>query len=453
GFFEGILGASVNGFSLTSCSVTGNSTGTHAANNRNGILLSDTSGTVSFVSDTVTGNQNFNAQLTATAGASRTISTLTVMGGSYSNSVQNGGFLVDLRNNPGITQKIGAAFISGATFSDNFSKGVQFQSNNDSIIGDSVTAPLGSWVPAPPNGSLTVTGCTLNRNNVAASFESGGGAGSPTVYYRFVNNSVIGIPITIPGSGPSHAVHLASSAENDGGTFKGLCSGNTIGNATTVGSGKGDGIRCFFQGKQTTTMTILNNTVRGCPLGRGIDVSELGRVGTNTGQTVLNVKITGNDVNPQDTTGFPLYAIYVGADAQGTGTSGSNVAAEIHGNTVPTPANGACDTQCGPTIGMICYETVSGATGTHTGTLFNFSGSGASVSSEIANTNTGTAGKTCSFVNGGSLTLTAIAPPTITSVHHIFAAQSLSKPGATAQSEEGTVDARSQRDLLSAARG
>src|SRR5262249_60167086 len=100
-----------------------------------------------------------------------------------------------------------------------------------------------------------------------------------------------------------------------------------------------------------------------------------------------------------DTTGFPLYAIYVGADAQGTGTSGSNVHAEIHGNTVPSSPH-ACDTQCNADTGMIVYETVSGATGTTIGTLYNFDGVGASVSSEIANNNTGTSRKTCTFVNG-----------------------------------------------------
>jgi hypothetical protein len=46
-----------------------------------------------------------------------------------------------------------------------------------------------------------------------------------------------------------------------------------------------------------------------------------------------------------------------------------------------------------------------------TGTLFNFSGSGANVSSEICNTNTGTAGKTCSPNTG--MSLTSIAPPVV----------------------------------------
>src|SRR5262249_23768978 len=133
----------------------------------------------------------------------------------------------------------------------------------------------------------------------------------------------------------SHAVNFADGASSGGGAFKALISGNTIGSSAVVGSGSaiGDGIRGFMQGQQTGSVDIENNTIRQIPNGRGIDVSELGRDNANSGQTVLNVKIVGNDVNPQDTTGFPLYAIYVGADAQGTGTSGSLVHAEIHGNT------------------------------------------------------------------------------------------------------------------------
>src|SRR5262245_9053754 len=331
---QGIVGTSVNGFSLTGCSVTGNSgTGTAA------VFLTDTTGAVAFVNDTVTGTSGangFNVQLHASNASTAAITTLTVTGGSYSNSSQNGGFLVDLRNNA----SIGAAWFNGVTFSGNFSKGVQLQTNDNSTIGDSSTAPLPSWSPAPPNGSVTVIGCTFSNNNVAASFEAGGGTGGTgSNYYRFVNNT------TITGS-HSHAVNFASGASNGGGTYKAFVSGNVIGNAGVAGSGSaiGNGMRFFMQGQQATTLTIQNNTIRQIPLGRGIEIAELGRDNANSGQTRLDVKVTGNDVNPQDSTGFPLYAIYVAADAQGTGTSGSDVRAEIHGNTVPTSA--ACDTQC-----------------------------------------------------------------------------------------------------------
>ena len=411
-----INGTGVNGFSLTSCSITGNAGGVNDGQTA-AVILTDTTNAVSFVSDTVTGTTGanaFNAELHASAASTAAITTLTVTGGSYSNSAGNGGFLIDAKS----TSKVGAAFFSGVTFNNNFSKGLQMTQNDNSILGDSVTAPLGAWGGGIPNGSITITGCTFVGNNVAAELDGGTGAAgaSGSTYYRFINNGtaanpIVGIPITTPGTGSSHCLVFANGSDSGGGTYKAFISGNFLGSATQVASGKGNGMRIFMQGQQTSTVTVVNNSVLNCPIGRGIEVSELGRPTSNSGQTVLNIKLTGNTVNPMDSTGFPLYAIYVAADAQGTGTSGSNVAAEIHGNTVP--ATSGCDTQCSASTGMIDYETVSGATGTHTGTLFNFSGSGPSVSGEIANQNTGTAGKTCSFVNGGTLTLTATPVPTV----------------------------------------
>src|SRR5262249_3721117 len=156
-------------------------------------------------------------------------------------------------------------------------------------------------------------------------------------------------------SGSSVAVNFANASDSGGGKYKAFISGNFIGSASTVASGKGDGLRVVMQGQQAATVTIQNNTIKNPPNGRGIDSSELGRPTVNSGQTPLDIKIVGNDVNPMDTTGFPLYAIYVGADAQGSGTSGSNVHAEIHGNTVPSTV--AFDTQAGGSTGMIFFET------------------------------------------------------------------------------------------------
>src|SRR5262249_42928435 len=154
----------------------------------------------------------------------------------------NGGFLVDLRN----TATLGAAWFNGVTFSGNFSKGLQLQTNNNSVMGDSTQAPLPAWSPAPPNGSVTVIANTLTHNNVAASFESGGGTGGTgSVYYRFVNNT------TITGS-QSHAVNFANGSDSGGGTYKAFVSGNVIGNAGVAASGSvtGNGMRFFMQGQQ-----------------------------------------------------------------------------------------------------------------------------------------------------------------------------------------------------------
>jgi hypothetical protein len=396
---EGILGTSVNGFSLTSCSVTGN--GAPAGTNKDGIKLIDTTNAVTFTNDTVTGNFNSNVQLTTGGASAAAMTTLTVTNGTYSNSTQNAGFLVDLHG----TASLATALVSGATFSGNFSKGIQFQHNDNAIMGNGVGAPA--------TGTITVNNCTFTNNDVAASFESGGN-GNGSAYYRFTNNA------TITGS-HSVAVNFANGSTVGTGTFKAFCDNNHIGTAGVPNSGSaiGEGIRVFMQGSQTATATITNNVIRALYNGaggfdaRGIDVEELGNSNANQGQTALDVKIIGNDVDQQYTgSSFNIqYAIYVAADGQGTGTSGSNVKAEIHGNTVP--AQSACDdSPCtGSGMSMIWYETVN-ATGTRAAALYNAFGD-ATVNAAIINRNTGTAGSTQATQNSPAVTLTATPPNTV----------------------------------------
>jgi len=391
--FEGILGSGVDGFTLASSLVRNNST---AGNNRCGIKLTDTLNAVSFSDDAVTGNFNSNVQITTSPSSTAAMTTLTVANGTYSSSTQNAGFLVDLHGSAALN----TASVTGATFSSNFSKGIQFQQNDNAIMGNSVGAPA--------TGTITVSGCTFSGNDGHASFESGGN-GTGNSYVRFVSN--VNMTNALTGSAINFGV-----ANSGTGTFKAFCDGNVIGTLGTPGSGSasGEGISAKFQGRHTAILTVTNNQVRDVANGagafgaRGIDVEDLGDPGANLGQTQLDVKITGNTV-AEVLASFPQYAIYVAADAQGTGTSGSLVHAEIHGNTVP--AVSGCDTQCSASTGMIDFETVN-STGTRAGTLFQ-TGAGGSVSNEIATTNTGTAGKTCSFLNGGTLTLTASPPNTV----------------------------------------
>jgi VCBS repeat-containing protein len=399
GSMEGILGSSVDGFTLISSSVTGNST---AGNNRDGIKLTDTVNAVTFTSDTVTGNFNSNVQLTTSPSSTAVMTTLTVTGGTFSNSTQNVGFLVDLHGSAALN----TASVSGATFSGNFSKGIQFQHNDN--------CTMGNGVGAPATGTITVNNNTITNNDVGASFESGGTNGNGSAYYRFTNNA------TITGN-HSLAVNFANGSTVGTGTFKVFCDNNHIGTAGVPNSGSaiGEGIRGFFQGNQTVTATITNNVIRALYNGpggfdaRGIDIEELGYSGSNQGQTRLDVKLTGNDVDQQYTgSNFNVqYAIYVASDGQGTGTSGSNVNAEIHGNTVPTQS--ACDSSpCdGTNDSMIWYETVN-ASGTRVAALYNLF-SDASVNAAIINRNTGTAGKTIATQNVPAVTLTATPPNTV----------------------------------------
>jgi hypothetical protein len=397
---EGILGTSVNGFSLTSCSVTGN--GAPAGTNKDGIKLIDTTNAVTFTNDTVTGNFNSNVQLTTSGSSTAAMTTLTVTNGTYSNSTQNAGFLVDLHG----TASLATALVSGATFSGNFSKGIQFQHNDN--------ATMGSGVGAPASGTITVNNCTFTNNDVAASFESGG-SGNGSAYYRFTNNA------TITGS-HSLAVNFANGSTVGTGTFKVFCDNNHIGTAGVPNSGAaiGEGIRLFAQGKQTVTAVITNNVIRDLYNGaggfdaRGIDVEELGSSNTGQGQTPMDVTITGNNVD-QEYTGSTFniqYAIYVACDGQASG-SGSNVRADIHGNTVPTQS--ACDSSpCAGNDSMIWMETVSNSN-SPAGALYNLF-SEATVNAAIINHNTGTAGKAAATQSGAgqpAITLTATAPNTV----------------------------------------
>ncbi len=380
GSHDGINGTGVTNFSLSSSSVTGQGT----TSSDNGIHLFDLAGAVTFSNDTVTGSVGHNVAVDATNSSTAVISTLTVTNGSYSNSTQGMGFLVQLKN----TAAISTGSFSGVTFSGNASFGMDIVGNDNTTIGNGTGAPA--------TGTVTITGSTFTNNGgLGVSFAQGGGSGSSNMDVRFTTNTMTGQH--------SHAINVVSGATSAGGTQKVLISGNTIGNAGVAGSGSaiGEGIVVTQQGKTTGTVTIANNMIRQIPGGRGIDVQTLGP--TATGQSAsaypFDVSITGNDVNPQDTSGFPLYAIYVGVDDQGSPTL---VHAAIHGNTVPTTS--ACDSSCSASTGMIWYEVV---TPPSTGTLFNFGGN-ASVSSEIANTNTGTSGKTTSPNSGLSLTATPV---------------------------------------------
>jgi len=260
-----------------------------------------------------------------------------------------------------------------------------------------------------PSGAVTISNSTFtNSGGLGVSFASGGGNAASNMYVRFLSNTLTGTR--------SHAINVVSGASSTGGTQKVLLDNNHIGTpgVPTSGSQIGEGIVVTQQGRTLQTVTITNNVIRALDNAasgpssfdaRGIDVQALGPVATGLGATTANYTIVGNDVD-QQYTGSALniqYAIYVAADDQGSPTT---VNAAIHGNTVP--ATNPCDTMCGPPQGMIEFEQV---TAPSTGTLFNFNGSGASVSAEIAVTNTGTAGQVCSPNTG--LSLTGVAPPLV----------------------------------------
>jgi hypothetical protein len=362
---EGVRGTSVNNFAMTGCQVLTN--GTTVADN--GVHLTDLTGAVSFGSDTVTGSFNDNVLLDATTTSTAVISTLTVTNGSYSNATNNTGFDVVLRHSAAIN----TAAISGAAFSNNFSTGMQMQVND--------SATIGNGAGAPSTGTVTVSGCTfIGNGSAAADFDQGGAAGISNMYVRFINN------VNITGNG-GPVLNFFSSSTSAGGTFKARIEGNHIGNAGITGSGGafGPGIRVFLQGRTVGTFTILNNIVRQTPGSRGIDVEALGPVAIGQPLTISDVKIIGNDVDNNDTSGFAQDDIYLAADNQG---SPAEVRAEIHGNIVKSgPGSGDYPGFSGNEPWLYFNIAAPGAVGQ----LVNFGGH-ATAAAELAATNTGDTG-------------------------------------------------------------
>jgi hypothetical protein len=122
-------------------------------------------------------------------------------------------------------------------------------------------------------------------------------------------------------------VNVFSSSTSTGGTIQGRIQGNNIGNAGVASSGSpiGNGIRALVQGRTVATLLIDGNVIRQTPQARGINAQFLGPLTSGQALVQSDITVTNNDVNPQDSTGFPLAAIYAAADSlRATRRSGSD---------------------------------------------------------------------------------------------------------------------------------
>ena len=170
---------------------------------------------------------------------------------------------------------------------------------------------------------LTIENSTFTNNNIHIDLNQQNDTdpvGSHT--FAILNNG------TMTGAN-SHAINIFSAAGSFGGAFTGTIDGNTVGNAGVTGSGSavGNGIRVNINGGSDATIKLNGNTVRQTPNGRGIEI--IGRNGTGG----LDVTVTNNDINPQDTSGFPLAAILVQSNCL---TTCNTVRSDVRGNTVPS---------------------------------------------------------------------------------------------------------------------
>ena len=150
--------------------------------------------------------------------------------------------------------------------------------------------------------------------------------------------------------------------------------------SSDLGSRIGNCLRILMQGGAVGRILVDGNSLRQCPMGRGIEaVSRNGSGGTD-------FTISNNNVNPDDTTGFPLAAIFVQSNAVSVPNS---LRADIFGNTVPV----------GSTFDIV--NTYLGLVGSN-GATCQLVGNAANPTAQLTDTNTGSAsaGGTCVLIPG-----------------------------------------------------
>jgi Bacterial cadherin-like domain/Bacterial Ig domain/IPTL-CTERM motif len=360
---SGILGTSVTGLNLTNCTFTSN--GDDSADV--GIKVTNLAGNATFSNTSVTGSALANVFIDNTTG---TLSSFNISGGSYSSlgtAFGGNSILLNIRGTSALT----TGNISGITLSNNKpARAITIQAQDTATIAD-----------------FTVQNSTFTNNGVQASFEQ---SGSANLTFKLLNNPTM--TMTLPAAGTSHAINVASSSTSTGGTIQGRVQGNTIGSAATPSSGSpiGNGIRVFIQGRTQATLLIDGNVIRQVPQARGIDAQFLGPLSIQP-LVQSDITVTNNDVNPQDSTGFPSAAIYLAADSQ----VGSPVRmrSDVRGNTVP--AGAAVDSL--PTF-LIVDEVAAAAEAQ----LVDTAPASANCTAQLTSTNTGSssAAAGCALIAG-----------------------------------------------------
>ena len=353
---DGIFGTRVAGLALGNVNVTNNGNSTAD----DGIYLVDPSGALVFTNVVATGNAHNNLWVYDSNNTGGN-TTLTISGGSYSNTANangNHGALIDILG----TATLGTSTINGATFQNNKVMGLQVLTGDSAAIAD-----------------LTISGNTFSDTGTGNSQEISmdiSKAGTSTLTAKVLNNT------TIRGHN-SHAMNFFTAAgAGTSGVYNARIANNDIGHASTAGSGSviGNCARININGDADATVLVDGNNARQCPNGRGFEV--IARNGTGG----LDLTVTNNDVNTNDVSGFPLAAILAQSNDI---TIPNTLRADIRGNTVPT----------GTAYDVI--TTFIGAVETGASTL-QLVGTSPTCTAQLTGTNTGSASANagCSLIPG-----------------------------------------------------
>jgi hypothetical protein len=302
---DGINGSNVHGLSLTNVVVQNNgNSGTDE-----GIEIVDFDQALVFNGLAVIGSSHNNVYVYDTnntgGNGTVTISNTSIL----SNSVVSGnsGMILELANGA----VWGASSISNSTFNDNEVLGLHVIAGDNSNLSD-LTIQSSTF----SDTSQGVGGTTSQE--VGMSIDK---SGTAAMTVKVLNNTLIGHNI--------QAMNFFTGAgAGTTGIYNARIENNTIGNVAIAGSGSiiGNGIRVNINGDADASVLLNGNVIRQTPNGRGIEVISRNGIGG------ADVTITNNNVNPNDTTGFPLAAIFAQSNALAIGNTLRTL---VSGNTVP----------------------------------------------------------------------------------------------------------------------
>ncbi|QOC22933.1 putative Ig domain-containing protein [Wenzhouxiangella sp. AB-CW3] len=313
---DGIRGQGVHNFALVGANLTDNGDGF----GENGLQFGAPTGSVPGVTGTLTitdtnisGSAGNNVHIRNTSG---TLDAMNVSGGSFnevSGTTGANSFLFEMAGDA-VTN---AATIAGSSFEDNSP-----QRALEVIVGDSSTL-----------ADFTISNNIFSNNGIHASFSQQNTAD--------LTLSVLDNDMQL--ADPLHAINVFSSSSSTGGSVTGTIDGNTIGDSAVASSGaRGNGIRVLIQGQTEAVLLINDNTLRQIwdenNAVRGIEASFRGSTASGLPIVQSDITITNNDVDTMaPDTEFPLAAIFVSADDQG---SPARVRADIRDNIAQNSVGG-----------------------------------------------------------------------------------------------------------------
>jgi hypothetical protein len=340
---DGIRGQSVHNFEMTNSSLTTNGNATA----ENGLQFGEPSGSVGGITGTltltnvnITGSAGNNVHIRNTSG---TLAAMNITGGSFN----------DLNDTTGANSFLFEMSDSAVTTAATISGGTQFHNNSPQRALEVQTHGTGTIT------SFTVNGASFNNNGIHASFTQDT---SSNLTFSMLNSN-------LQFADPLHAINVFSSSTSTGGSLTGTIEGNTIGTAASASSGaKGNAIRIALQGRTVGSFKVHNNVIRQVWLAsngaRAIDMQFLGPTAAGQPITQSDIQVSDNDVDTMaPASSFPLEAIYLGADNQG---SPARVRAQITGNNARNSVGGGSygyPTFDGNGAHLVFHEVTPGAEG------------------------------------------------------------------------------------------